>query len=145
MVLIILLSQLGLLWLTILQQDIQGSMWWWKVKSVIRSVVSDSLWLYGLYSPPGSSAHGILQARILEWVTIPFFRGSSQHRDRTWVSYIAGRFFTDWATRVCFCYAYAILFFLAIYYIMQFLLTHVYMSSIVTLSIDNYIEPCSFF
>ena len=47
--------------------------------------------------------------------------------------------------RKCFCYAYAILFFLAIYYIMQFLLTHAYMSSTVTLSIDNYIEPCSFF
>ena len=37
------------------------------------------------YSPPGSSAHGILQARILEWVTIPFSRGSSQPRDQTWI------------------------------------------------------------
>ena len=45
-------------------------------------------------SPPGSSVHGILQARILEWVAIPFSRGSSQPRDRTPVSYIAGRFFT---------------------------------------------------
>ena len=45
-------------------------------------------------SPPGSSVHGILQARILEWVAIPFSRGSSQPRDRTLVSYIAGRFFT---------------------------------------------------
>ena len=43
---------------------------------------------------PGSSVHGILQARILEWVTIPFSRGSSPHRDRTWFSHIAGRFFT---------------------------------------------------
>ena len=33
------------------------------------------------YSPPGSSVHGILQARILEWVAIPFSRGSSQPRD----------------------------------------------------------------
>ena len=33
------------------------------------------------YSPPGSSVHGILQARILEWVAFPFSRGSSQHRD----------------------------------------------------------------
>ena len=33
------------------------------------------------YSPPGSSVHGILQARILEWVAIPFSRESSQHRD----------------------------------------------------------------
>ena len=45
-------------------------------------------------SPPGSSVHGILQARILEWVAIPFSRGSSQPRDRTPVSYIADRFFT---------------------------------------------------
>ena len=50
-------------------------------------------------SPPGSSVHGILQARILEWVVIPFSRGSSQPRDRTQVSYIAGRFLTNWATR----------------------------------------------
>ena len=34
-------------------------------------------------SPPGSSAHGILQARVLEWVAIPFSRGSSQPRDRS--------------------------------------------------------------
>ena len=45
-------------------------------------------------SLPGSSVHGILQARILEWVAIPFSRGSSQPRDQTWVSCIAGRFFT---------------------------------------------------
>ena len=45
-------------------------------------------------SLPGSSAHGILQARILEWVAIPFSRGSSQPRDPTQVSHIAGRFFT---------------------------------------------------
>ena len=45
------------------------------------------------YSPPGSSIHGILQARILEWVAIPFSRGSSGPRDRSQVSRIAGRFF----------------------------------------------------
>ena len=45
-------------------------------------------------SPPGSSVHGILRAGILEWVAIPFFRGSSQPRDRTRVSCTAGRFFT---------------------------------------------------
>ena len=49
-------------------------------------------------SPPGSSVHGILQARILEWVAILFSRGPSQPRDRTGVSCIAGRFFTSWAT-----------------------------------------------
>ena len=45
-------------------------------------------------SPPGSSVHGILQARILEWVIIPFSKGSSRPRDQTQVSCIAGRFFT---------------------------------------------------
>ena len=50
-------------------------------------------------SPPGSSVHEILQASILEWVAIPFSRGSSQPRGRTWVSCIAGRFFTVWAPR----------------------------------------------
>ena len=50
-------------------------------------------------SPPGSSVHGILQARILEWVAMPFSRRSSQPRDRTQLSCIAGGFFTDWATR----------------------------------------------
>ena len=45
-------------------------------------------------SPPGSSIHEILQARILEWVTMPSSRGSSQPRDQTQVSCIAGRFFT---------------------------------------------------
>ena len=48
---------------------------------------------------PGSSVHGILQARILEWVAFSFSRGSSWSRDRTRVSYIIGRFFTIWATR----------------------------------------------
>ena len=45
-------------------------------------------------SSPGSSVHGILQAKILEWVAIPFSRESSQSRDRTQVSCIADRFFT---------------------------------------------------
>ena len=50
-------------------------------------------------SPPGSSIHGIFQARILEWVAISFSRRSSLPRDWTQVSRIAGRFFTNWATR----------------------------------------------
>ena len=48
-------------------------------------------------SPPGSSDHGILQARMLSWVAIPFSRGSSQLRVEAWVSSIASRFFTVWA------------------------------------------------
>ena len=54
------------------------------------------LWVGNL---PGSSVHGILQARILEWVAISFSRGSSWPRNQTQVSYIAGRFFTNWAIR----------------------------------------------
>ena len=50
-------------------------------------------------SPLGSTAHGILQARILEWVAISFSRGSSQPRDQTQVSHIAGRRFNLWAIR----------------------------------------------
>ena len=46
---------------------------------------------------PGSSVHGILQARILEWVAISFSRGSSRPRDRTQISHIAGRCFNLWA------------------------------------------------
>ena len=50
-------------------------------------------------SLPGSSIHGIFQARVLEWVAISFSRGSSRPRDWTQVSRIAGRCFTVWATR----------------------------------------------
>ena len=50
-------------------------------------------------SPPGSLVHGIFQAWILEWVAIPFSRGSSWPRDRTQVSCIVSRRFTVWATR----------------------------------------------
>ena len=50
-------------------------------------------------SPPGSLVHGIFQAWILEWVAIPFSRGSSRPRDRTQVSRIVSRRLTVWATR----------------------------------------------
>ena len=50
-------------------------------------------------SSSGFSVHGILQARILEWVAIPFSRGSSWPRDQTWISCIAGRFLTIWTSR----------------------------------------------
>ena len=51
------------------------------------------------YSPPGSSVHRILQARILECVAILLSRGSSRPRDLTQVSCIAGGFFTFWTTK----------------------------------------------
>ena len=70
----------------------------------VRMYVKVAQWCPALHdsmdcSPPGSSVHGILQARILEWVAFPFSRGSSQPRDQTQVSRIAGDFFTIWATR----------------------------------------------
>ena len=52
-----------------------------------------------LCDPMDYIVHGIFQARILEWVAFPFSRGSSQPRDRTQVSRIAGGFFASWATR----------------------------------------------
>ena len=52
-----------------------------------------------LCDPVDYRVHGILQARILEWVAFPFCRISSQPRDRTQVSYIARGFFTSWAAR----------------------------------------------
>ena len=58
-----------------------------------RSIVSDYL------RPHDYVVHGILQARILEWVAVPSSRGSFQPRDWTQVSHIAGGFFTSWATR----------------------------------------------
>ena len=61
---------------------------WARATSESCTVVSDSL-----------QPHGILQARILEWVAFPFSRGSSQSRGLTQISFIAGGFFTRWATR----------------------------------------------
>ena len=58
-----------------------------------------TLWDPMNYSPPGSSVHGILQARILEKAVMPSNRWSSQPRDQTQVSPIAGRFLIIWATR----------------------------------------------
>ena len=62
--------------------------WTWKPLSHVR-----------LCDPMDYTVHGILQARILEWVAFTFSRGSSQSRDQTQVSHIAGGFFTSWAAR----------------------------------------------
>ena len=79
-------------------QKLDITQWWGERRgeSVSRSVMSilcDPM----VCSTPGSSLHGILQARIVEWVAIPFSRGSFWPRDQTWVSWIAGRFFIVWA------------------------------------------------
>ena len=60
-------------------------------------------------SPPGSSVHGILWARILEWVAIPFSRESSWPRDQTCVSCIADEFFSVWVTKEALLDTYCVL------------------------------------
>ena len=65
-----------------------------------------TLWEPTGCSPPGSSVHGILEARILEWVATPFFRGSSWPRGQTQVSCIADGLFTVWATREALPFSY---------------------------------------
>ena len=67
--------------------------WKWSL-----SVVSNSLWPVDC-SPPSSSVHGILQARILQYVAISFSRASSWPKNQTRVSCIAHGFFTNWAMR----------------------------------------------
>ena len=60
------------------------------------AAVAQCVWLF--YNPmdlPGSLSMGILQARLLEWVAMPSFRASSQHRDHTQVSPMAGRLLTE--------------------------------------------------
>ena len=72
----------------------------WKVKGKVLVAQSCPIFCDHVdYSLPGSSLHGIFQARILEWVAIPFSKESFWPRGQTWVSCIAGRFFTVWATR----------------------------------------------
>ena len=85
--------------------------WWWYLRpAYLAPVEASKTWQNGaqlcliLCSPMdcsllGSSVHGILQARILESVAIPFSKRSFWLRNRAWVSCIAGRFFTIWATR----------------------------------------------
>ena len=70
----------------------------WKVKVVVAQSCLTPFNPMN-YSPSGSSVHGILQARILEWVAIHVSRGSSWPRHQTLSSCIAGGFFSIWATR----------------------------------------------
>ena len=68
----------------------------WKVKSLSHVQLFATLWTVAYQAPPD---HGILQARILEWVAISFSRRSSQPRDQTRASRIGGRCFKLWVTR----------------------------------------------
>ena len=61
----------------------------------VQMKVKVAQWSPTLRNPMDYTVHGILQARILEWVAFPFSRRSSQPRDRTQISPIAGRFFTS--------------------------------------------------
>ena len=67
---------------------------WWSKVNILAAQLYLTLCDPMNCSPPGSSVHGILQARILEWLSIPFSKGSSWPRDQTQVSCIAG----DWNT-----------------------------------------------
>ena len=72
---------------------------WSQLRRVSCPVVSDPLGPCGLSPTSLSLFQGILQARILEWITISFSKGSSQPRDWTWVYRIAGRLLPAWITR----------------------------------------------
>ena len=68
-----------------------------RTKHFVKVEVAQSCPTFG--DPMAYTVHGILQARILEWVVLPFSRGSSQPRDQIQVSHMADGFFTSWATR----------------------------------------------
>ena len=72
-------------------EQMRNVAWKWKWKLFSRVLLFVKPWT-------DHTAHGILQARILEWVAVPFSRGSFQPRDQI---HIAGGFFTNWATRKC--------------------------------------------
>ena len=88
----------------------QGRAVWvlWVLQKSEVAQLCPTLWDPMDCSLPGSSLHGILQARVLEWVVISFSRGSSHPRDRTLVSCILGRRFNLWATREPICKFYVI-------------------------------------
>ena len=73
----------------------------------------------------------VLQARILKWVALPFSRGSSQPRERTQVSHIAGGFFTSWATRA--------VYFIALTFTVLFIVLYTFIKIMVTVYCSWYI------
>ena len=76
----------------------QNSTWASLGAAVLVAQSCSTLWNPMDRGLPGFSVHRILQARVLEWVAIPFSKGSCWPRDQTQVSGIARRFFTIWAT-----------------------------------------------
>ena len=73
------------------------------MKEKMKSLDHVRLWDPMDCSLPGSSVHGIFQARVLEWGAISFSRGSFWPRDQTRVSHFVGRRFTIWANREALC------------------------------------------
>ena len=76
----------------------------WNARSILATInqvkVKVTQPCLTLWDPTDCIVHGLLQARILEWVAFPSSRGSSQPRDWTLISHIAGGFLTSWATRM---------------------------------------------
>ena len=100
-----------ILWNTLKPVDIQGNLsfvscghfqneiiYWLFQHACMESESESRSVMSTLCNPMDYTVHGILQARILEWVAFPFSRGSSQLRDRTQVSHLADGFFISWAT-----------------------------------------------
>ena len=88
------LSYINMNWPQALEYSQLTTLWQFQVGSKVKVVQSCPT----LCNSMDYTVHEILQARILEWVAIPFSRGSSQLRNQTQVSRIAGQFFTSWAT-----------------------------------------------
>ena len=85
--------------------SLTGAWWWWRSRPFIVCMhamlqLCTTPWDAMDCSPPGSSVSGILQARTLEWVAVPSFRGSSQPKDQIHISYVSciGRHFTTHTT-----------------------------------------------
>ena len=93
-------------------------------------------------SPPGSSAHGISQTRILEWVAISYYKGSSWPMFPIQVSYIAGWFFTNWSTREAPLCVYKIFFFF-FSYVLERLFEWLYTSRLIAFFFQyiKYVTP----
>ena len=93
------------------------------------------------YSLPGPSVHGILQARILEWVAIRFSRGFSWPQDQIQISHIMGKFFTVWAIREA-LYVYLKIEFVGISLAIQWLRLCTFIAGGIGLIPDWEIIPC---
>ena len=87
----------------------EQNLWFWCMRARRVSQSCPTLCNPMDCSPPGSSAHGISKARILEWVAMPSSRGSSQSRDRTHISCIGRWVLYPWATRKCSWYPLSVL------------------------------------